>query len=434
MKRILGIRREDKNQWERRAPLTPQALKKLREEHGISFYVQPSAIRVFPDAAFRQTGAVVQEDLSCCDVIIAVKEIPAEFLLPEKTYMFFSHTIKGQPHNMAMLKRLVELKCNLIDYELITDAGGKRLVSFSFHAGLAGMISGLWALGERLKHEGIATAFEKIRQAKDYASLEQAKQAVRRAGEEIAEDGLPAEVVPMIVGFAGHGNVSQGAQQIFDELPYRQIEPQELSFFVNKGKADNKVVYKVVLEGEDIAEPIDPAQGFDLQDYHLHPEKYRSIFARYLPNLTYLVNCIFWRPGCPRLVTKNDIRRLYSCGRCRLRGITDISCDIEGSVECLVKCTDPGNPTYVYLPDKDAIVDGFCGQGPVMLAVDTIAAEIPLEASTYFSGVLTDFVPEVVSCDFSAGYDDLSLSGPLKKALVLHNGSFTPAYKYMENL
>ena len=430
MHRMIAIRREDKNEWERRAPLTPDAVKELANNYDITFHIQPSTTRIFSDEAFTRAGAVIKEDLSCCSVVIGIKEMPADFFLPEKTYVFFSHTTKGQPHNMPMLKRLIDLKCTLIDYELITDQNGKRLVFFSFHAGLAGMVSGLWSLGRRLKAEGITTPFEKIQQAKDYPSLKDAKAAIADVGSKIVENGLPPQLSPMIIGFSGYGNVSKGAQEIFDELPHKVIEPEELASLTNP---DNHVLYKVIFKEQHLVESIDPKQTFDLHDYYAHPEKYRSIFHRYLPYLTYLVNCIFWTPDYPRLITKDDIKKLYSSPQPKLRGIADISCDIEGSIECLVKCTDPANPTYTYLPDKDTIADGFSPAGPVILAVDTLPAEIPLESSTYFSGVLKDFIGHLVSCDFSKEYDHLSLPEPLKKALILHKGNFTPKYQHMQN-
>ncbi|MHC5061822.1 MAG: bifunctional lysine ketoglutarate reductase /saccharopine dehydrogenase family protein [Planctomycetota bacterium] len=433
MQKILGIRREDVNKWERRTPLTPDAAKKLRDDHGISIYIQPSDIRIFPDEAFTRAGCVVSEDLSGCPVVIGIKEVPADILLPEKTYMFFSHTIKGQSHNMGMLKRLMDSKCNLIDYEMITNAKGKRLVFFGIHAGLAGMIGGLWSLGQRFEAEGIQTPLQQIRQAKEYRSLDHAKQVIAEVGEKIARDGLGPEVSPLTIGFCGYGNVSLGAQEIFDLLPHIQIEPEELASLADTPGADNHVLYKVIFKEEHMAAAVNPGADFDLIDYYNHPGKYRGVFSRYLPYLTYLVNCIFWTPKYPRLITKEDIRKLYSSGQPKLRGIADISCDIEGSVEVLVKCTDSGNPTYVYVPDKDTILDGFSGKGPVILAVENLPAEIALEASTHFSNALIDYIDKLVCCDFSKEYKHLALPEPLKKALILHRGKFTPDYMYMQS-
>ena len=146
----LAIRREDKNKWERRVPLTPAQVSQLIQEHELSFVVQTSASRAFADADYEAAGAAVQEDISAADVVLAIKEIPAKRLLPGKTYLFFSHTIKGQPHNMPLLQRLLKLNCQLIDYERVVDAHNRRLIFFGEHAGLAGMIDTLAVLGQRL--------------------------------------------------------------------------------------------------------------------------------------------------------------------------------------------------------------------------------------------------------------------------------------------
>jgi saccharopine dehydrogenase (NAD+, L-lysine-forming) len=146
----IGIRREDKNIWERRAPLNPDHVRKLVAQ-GIEVLVQPSPIRTFPDQAYRQAGATISEDLSSCPMVFAIKEIPPHQFVAGHAYMYFAHVIKGQAHNMPMLQRLLDLRCTLIDYEKVTDEAGKRLIFFGRHAGLAGMIDSLWALGRRLK-------------------------------------------------------------------------------------------------------------------------------------------------------------------------------------------------------------------------------------------------------------------------------------------
>ncbi len=176
----IGIRREDKSRWERRVPVTPEDARELKEEHGIEVWVQPSSIRVFSEEEFTQAGATVQEDLSPCPVIFAVKEMPLDFFEPGKTYVFFAHVIKGQPYNMPMLKKMLELGCNLIDYEKVTDEKGRRLIFFGRHAGIAGMIETLWALGQRLDWEGIPNPFTQLKHTYQYKDLAEAKEAQSR--------------------------------------------------------------------------------------------------------------------------------------------------------------------------------------------------------------------------------------------------------------
>jgi len=150
MAAIIGIRREDKNKWERRAPLVPTDASDLQTKGGMRFLVQHSALRVYTDDEYRSAGVEVNEDLGPASVILAIKEIPTHLLLPGKTYVFFAHVVKGQPHNMPMLRRLMELGCSLVDYEKITDDQKRRLIFFGRHAGYAGMIETLRCLGQRL--------------------------------------------------------------------------------------------------------------------------------------------------------------------------------------------------------------------------------------------------------------------------------------------
>jgi alpha-aminoadipic semialdehyde synthase len=159
MSSTLGIRREDKNRWERRVPLIPHHVRRLKEQYGIETVIQPSRIRVFSDKEFQRVGASVQDSLEHSSVIFAVKEIPVDVFEPGKTYVFFSHTVKGQPHNMPMLKKMMQMECTLIDYERIVDRNGRRLVFFGRFAGLAGMVDTLWTFGQRMEWEGITSPF-----------------------------------------------------------------------------------------------------------------------------------------------------------------------------------------------------------------------------------------------------------------------------------
>ena len=210
---MIGIRHENKSKWEGRTPLVPQDVSDLIREHGIGFQVQTSPTRVFPDREFAAAGANVVDELTDdCPIIMGVKEIPPEKFLPGRTYVYFSHTIKGQPANMPTLRRLMELRCQLIDYEKVVDNQGQRLIFFGRYAGLAGMIDTLWALGQRFRHEGLRTPLETIQQAYKYNGLDAAKSEIAKVGEQIRRDGLPEACRPFVCGFAGYGQVSQGAQ------------------------------------------------------------------------------------------------------------------------------------------------------------------------------------------------------------------------------
>lgn len=426
----IGIRLEDKNIWEARTPIIPEHVAVLREAHDIEVVVQASPIRAFSAEEYLAAGARIAPTLEDCPTIFAIKEIPPTLLEAEKTYVFFSHTIKGQAGNMPMLRRLMELGCQLLDYERIVDENGRRVVFFGDYAGLAGMLDTLWALGQRLEWEGVTTPFSALQPALEYADLETAQAAVRQAGARIASEGLPAGLPPLICGFAGYGNVSRGAQEIFDLLPVIEISPADLENFTGD---DPHHVYKVVFREEDMVEPVDPHAAFVLQDYYDHPERYRSRFERYLPHLTVLVNGIFWTSRYPRLVTKEGLRALFEReAQPRLRVIGDISCDTEGAIECTVHTTNPGSPIFVYNPLTCETQDACAGVGVVILAVDNLPAELPRESSTHFSETLLPFVPAITNVDPSVAFEESDLPPILKRAVILWQGQLTPNYRYLE--
>ncbi len=428
----IGIRREDKSRWERRVPVTPEDARTLREEHGIEVWVQPSPIRVFLEEEFTQAGATVQEDLSPCPVIFAVKEMPLDFFEPGKTYVFFAHVIKGQPYNMPMLQRMLDLGCNLIDYEKVSDEKGRRLIFFGWHAGIAGMIETLWALGQRLDWEGIPTPFSQLRHTYEYEDLAEAKEAVSQIGEKLKAEGLPESVTPLICGIAGYGNVARGAWELLDLLPIEEIEPQEVVSLAEGSDHTANVIYKVVFKEEHTVEPISPEDRFELQDFYDHPEKYRGKFESYAPYLTLIVNCIYWEKKYPRLVTKAYLKQLYGAGKPRLRVIGDISCDIEGAIECTLRSTEPDEPVFVYNPFTGETTNGYEGEGPVVMAVDILPSELPRDASMDFSGVLKEFIPAIAKADFSVLFEQLELPPEIKRAVIAYHGELTPDYRYIE--
>jgi saccharopine dehydrogenase (NAD+, L-lysine-forming) len=433
MNACIGIRREDKSRWERRVPVTPEDARKLRKEHGIEVWVQPSPIRVFSEEEFTRAGAIVQEDLSPCPVIFAVKEMPLDFFEPGKTYVFFAHVIKGQPYNMPMLKKMLDLGCNLIDYEKVTDEKGRRLIFFGRHAGIAGMIETLWALGQRLDWEGIPNPFTQLGHTYEYKDLAEAKEAVSKMGEKIKIGGLPEAVTPLICGIAGYGNVARGVWEVLDLLPIVEIEPEDVASLVEGSDYAANAIYKVVFKEEHTVEPISPEDRFELQDFYDHPEKYRGKFESYVPYLTLIVNCVYWEEKYPRLVTKEVLKRLYSRQKQpRLRVIGDISCDIEGAIECTVRSTEPDEPVFVYNPFTGEAADGYEGEGSVVMAVDILPSELPRDASVDFSAVLREFIPAIAKADFSAPFEQLELSPEIKRAVIAYHGELTPDYRYIE--
>jgi len=430
MEKIIGIRREDKNEWEKRVPLIPEDVAELKKKYGIHTIIQPSKIRVYSDDEYRKSGAEINEDLSKANVILAVKEIPEIMFEKGKTYIFFSHIIKGQSYNMPSLKKMMSLKTNLIDYERIVNEKNQRLIFFGRYAGLAGMVESFHSFGKKLKLMGLNTPFEKIKSAYQYKSLEHAKKEIKKIGEEIENHGLPQEICPLVVGFAGYGNVSNGAQEIFNILPHKVLSANILENMYESLIQDRFSLYKVIFKEEDIVKPL--KGEFDLQDYYNNPEKYVLKFENYIPYLQILINCIYWTEDYPRLITKEYLKNnTILKSNLNLKVIGDISCDINGSIEITYKSTKPDKPDFTYFAEQDKFEDGTQRKGVTVVAVDNLPCEFPIESSSAFSSVLKSFINDIVCTGFENDFEHLKLAFPIKKALILHKGELTKDYKYL---
>jgi len=426
------IRAEDKNQWERRTPLTPDDLKEILTATNARAYLQRSPKRFFPEKDYAAAGAQLSDDMKPGDVILGIKEIPVEKLLDARTYLFFSHTVKGQPKNMPMLKKIIDGSSTLIDYEKIVNQKRRRLVYFGNSAGDAGAIDILWLMGQYWRHKGVESPFTEYKQAVHYHGVKEAKAHLTQIGAQIKNEGLPQAITPLVIGILGYGNVSRGAQQVLECLPIERIEPSDLDGLIENKSPDPHKVYLVVFKEQDLVQH-KQNQPFDLQDYYDHPENFQSRFDQYLGCISILVNAIYWSSRYPRFVTWDALKRLsQSPSGLRLQGIADITCDIGGSIECNVKSTDPGNPAYLCNPQTRQVVDGCRGNGILVLAVDNLPAEIPRDASAFFSNQLKKFIPGLINADFSKSLDEAGLDPELQKAVIVYRGEITPDYEYLK--
>ncbi len=432
---VFGIRREDKNPWEARVPLTPEHVAEIMRACPVRFVVQPSRLRAFPDEAYRAIGAEVAEDLSGCSFICAVKEIPPPLVVPGKAYMFFSHTHKGQPYNMPLLKALHAGGCTVIDYEFIRDAQGVQAASaFSVFAGINGMIETLCALRDVLDAEGVEHPFAEIRRPLAYASLADAECRIARLGELIRRHGLPGHLHPFVGGFLGYGNVSRGAQKIYDLLPVQELSPAKLLDDGFMARLSPRSLYKVVFHEEDVLIPRAAGASFSLNEYYASPERYAPAFERYLPSLSLLLNGVYWEEKYPRLVTKAALRELFQAtARPRLKVIGDVSADINGAIECTEFCTTPEHPVFTYDPRSGHAAIGVSGHGLAVMAVDNLPCEMPKDASRQFGDKLKAFFPALAQADFSRGYGSLDVPEEIRRGIILLNGTFAPAFEYMRD-
>jgi alpha-aminoadipic semialdehyde synthase len=429
----IGIRLEDKNEWERRAPLTPDDVRDLTAQ-GIRIEVERFPRRAYPDEEYAAAGATIVDDVLPCEIVMGIKEMPAEYFRPAGAYMFFSHTIKGQPFNMKMLANLVTRHCTLFDFELVTDDEGRRLIFAGRFAGLAGMIDTLWTLGRRLEVLGHRTPFAGLRPAHAYDDLEAAKAAIVEAGKQLADDPVPEEFAPMVFGITGYGNVSQGAQEILDLLPHVEVDPDELEGFVAENGSLRDKVVKTVYHEKHLVQRSDPSKPFDLQEYYDHPESYHSSFEPHLKLISVLVNGIYWDQRYPRLADERQLRNLFSGEKSpRLVVVGDITCDVDGSLACTVRDTQSGDPVYIYNPQTQEAPFGFEGPGLAVMAVGNLPCELPRETSVPFSQALKPFIPALAGVDLDASFEEADMPGPIRRSAILWRGEFTPNFRYMRD-
>eukprot|EP00301_Raphidiophrys_heterophryoidea_P005098 c12175_g1_i1.p1 GENE.c12175_g1_i1~~c12175_g1_i1.p1 ORF type:complete len:1027 (-),score=258.83 c12175_g1_i1:170-3250(-) len=441
MSKCIGIVREVYSKWERRVPLCPQHIEKLVASN-VRVLVQPSTRRIFSDEAFRRAGAEVTEDLSPANAIFGVKQVPIENLIANKTYMFFSHTKKAQPANMPMLDDILAKKITLIDYECITQAGvagAPRLVAFGRFAGNAGMVDALHGLGERLLAFGHSTPFINVAPCFTYPSLGSACDAVRAVGKRL-KDELPTtdNLSPLTFVFTGNGKVAQGAMEVFQCLPHTMVDINDLPALheeVRKSptnSAARKQIYGAVANQTHMVKRRDGA-NWTVADYEAHPEEFEPIFHhKVIPYTSVLINCMYWESRFPRLLTIEQTAELHKNKQLRLLLDADLTCDIGGSIEFLTRSTYIERPYFVYNPATNKTSDQLDSEGVLMMGVDILPSELPLEASNHFGDVLVPFVEAVAAHDASASFE--SLPRELAGACIAAHGSLTPRYNYISSM
>eukprot|EP00297_Palpitomonas_bilix_P002124 CAMPEP_0113892702 /NCGR_PEP_ID=MMETSP0780_2-20120614/15591_1 /TAXON_ID=652834 /ORGANISM="Palpitomonas bilix" /LENGTH=1157 /DNA_ID=CAMNT_0000882725 /DNA_START=88 /DNA_END=3561 /DNA_ORIENTATION=+ /assembly_acc=CAM_ASM_000599 len=455
---VIGIVREVYSIWERRVPLTPVHVRELVKK-GLRVLVQPSERRIFTDEEYRKAGAEVTDDLSPAGTIIGVKQVQKEKLLPDRTYMFFSHTIKAQPENMPLLDEIINKNVRLVDYECIVDpATNKRLVAFGEYAGYAGMIDILRGIGGQFLGKGFGTPFLNVGSTYMYDDLAQAKEAVIKLGEKIRTDGLPNALSPLTFVFTGNGKVSRGAQEIFNLLPHRWVSPEEM-VKIAKGEvpADNKTLYATVVGVKDIVRPnasapdeVKTLTGRDYIDYYYkNPEHFEASYHDILaPYTSVLVNCMYWDMRYPRLLSIENMKDLSrkdgpmaekkaeSGLYTRPFAVSDITCDIGGSIEFNFGATLPEDPFFMYNPlgasltgrEEDNVSKEMSSDGVLVGAVDILPSELPKDASQHFSNALFPFMEKVAK---AGTVSDLPAEVRVA-AITQDEGALSPAYMHIQ--
>ena len=391
----IGVLREEKSPPDKRVPLTPLICFELKKKFpDLKIVVQPSPIRCYTDEEYSYFGIELQENLSDCDVLMGVKEVPLDKLLPGKKYFFFSHTIKKQAHNQKLMKALIEKKVELIDYETLTDKRHNRLIGFGRYAGIVGAYNGI--LGYGLKYD--LFRIKPAHLCRDRAEME----------EELKRVKLPNIKIVL----TGGGRVGNGAIETLSALHIRRVTPEE--FLMSNFR---EPVYCQLNPRDYVERPGD--HNFDLNDFFTHPEHFVSKFPAYTKHADIFISTHYWDPRGPKMFTKKDMRSPDF----RISVIADITCDINGSVPSTIRPGTIAQPFYGYnihteLEDLPFVKDAVC-----VMAVDNLPCELPRNASDDFAKDLTERV-----LPYLLGEDKDKV---IRRATICKQGKLTHYYEYL---
>ena len=395
----LGILREGKTPPDNRVPLTPdQCVEVQKKFKNVQVIVQSSQVRCFSDEEYREKGIPVQEDVSDCDILLGVKEVPIGDLLSGKIYFFFSHTIKKQQYNRKLLQTILQKKIQLIDYEVLTDKNGFRIIGFGRFAGLVGAYNGLRALGLR-------------------RNVFDLKPAHRCAGlEEMLYQLNMVNLPPVKIAFTGDGRVASGVLEVLEFMKIRRLLPEQ---FPETGQP-KKPVYTQLLPQHYTRRK--DGSAFNLHHFFKHPEMYENTFLPFAHSADVLMAAAYWDPKAPVLFTAEDMK----AADFRISVISDITCDIEGSIPSTKRASSIAEPFYDYNPETGDLEAPFSSEKNITVqAVDNLPNELPKDASRDFGRNLIDKVfPSLFGQD---------ADGIIERASVTKAGKLMERFAYLQD-
>ncbi|HRN78908.1 MAG TPA: NAD(P)-dependent oxidoreductase [Ferruginibacter sp.] len=390
----IGLIREGKVPTDNRVALTPSQCRWLKMHHPqITVLVQPSPNRCFSDREYLSAGVELQEDLSDCDILFGIKEVPVHMLIEGKTYLFFSHTKKLQPYNQGLLQAIIRKRITLIDYECLEHNDGARIIGFGFFAGIVGAHNGMRAYGLRTG----AYTLPKVNSSKNLQYLIHTYFGLKLPNIKIA--------------VTGSGRVAHGLLEIMNLLGIHEVEPDD---YLEK---DFEYPVFVHLKGADLYED---AQGtYHRNTFHTQPQTYSCTFPKYIPHTDILMNGIYWDKNIPRLFEMEDLRRPDF----RIQTIADVTDDMHGSVPCNLGDSTIEDP--VYGVDKETFTQTapYLPGSVDVMAVGNLPNELPRDASRYFGEQL---IKHVLADLFKGG------SEVIRRATIVQDGKLTPEYEYMK--
>jgi alanine dehydrogenase len=391
----IGLIKEGKVPADNRVALTPAQCKWLKKHVGCDIIVEPSIHRCYKDEEYEQAGIKVQDDLSSCSVLLGIKEVPVMQLLPDKTYLFFSHTKKKQAYNQKLMHALVDKKITLIDYECLTHEDGQRLIGFGFFAGIVGACNGLMAYGKRTGEYEM----ERVYKQKDYRVL--------------IHNYFGLKLSPVKIVVTGSGRVAHGVIEIMNLLDIKEVEPDEYL-----SRSFTYPVY-VQLKGRDLYRHRE-RMDYIKDEFHQNGEQYECLFEEYCAETDILINGIYWDKNIPCLFKWDTMKR----DDFRIQTIADITDDIGGSIPCNLGDAAIEDPVYGvdrFTREKTA---PFLPRSVDVMAVGNLPNELPRDASRYFGQQLIKYV-----------LNDIFMGGSemIDRATILRNGELTPPFTYLQD-
>lgn len=394
----FAIIKERKSPPDRRVVFSPSKLAEAKNQFPEAiFKVETSDIRVFPDEQYKVAGFEVTENVSDCDVMIGVKEVPIDALIPNKKYFFFSHTIKKQPYNRKLLKAVLEKNIELYDHETIVNEKGFRLIGFGRYAGIVGAYNGFRAWGLKYNSWNLPKAGPLPNQAALISELNNIK--------------LPSIKILL----TGSGKVSNGAQEMLDAMNIKSVSVKK---YLNS--TFNEPVY-CKIDVLDYNKRKDGKEINDVFDFFNNPQDYNSNFMRFAKATDYYIAGHFYGDGAPYLYTRNDVKS----SDFNIKVVADISCDVDGPVATTLRASTIADPIYGYDPQTETEIDYKDDKAITVMAVDNLPCELPQDASEGFG---EQFLQHVIPAFFNNDAD-----GVLHRAKITENGKLTEHFSYLQS-
>lgn len=392
---VIGLIREGKIPADNRVALTPSQCRWLLKNIDCKIYVQPSDHRCYTNHEYEQPGIIVQEDLSACNLLLGIKEVPVDMLLPEKKYMFFSHTKKKQPYNQKLMHAMVDKRITLIDYECLEHADGQRIIGFGFFAGVVGAHNGIMAYGERTKKYTL----NRVYKHKDYRALIH------------TYFGLKLHNIKIAV--TGSGRVAHGILEVMNLMDVQEVEHDEYL------KRDFDYPVYVHLKGASLYHH-KKNKTYSREDFHTHAEEYECRFLPYATETDILMNGVYWDTNIPRLFEMDDLKK----DNFRIKTIADITDDAGGSIPCNLGDCSIASPVYGVDKLTGKQTEPYLSSCIDVMAVGNLPNELPRDASRFFGEQLIKYI-----------FGDVIKGGSpiIEKATILKHGKLTPHFAYLSD-